>query len=141
MVVEDDVSNLKYLCAALKPYGDIIVATNGNEALELFRRFVSKGTPVDVIFLDILMPDRDGFEVEKEIRGWEEQNQIPYEQRVKVIMATGAAETNFVLKGFKLGCDLYLPKPFSLKQLAGFMKELGFQKLKDSNLPEPPLPS
>lgn len=128
MVVEDDKANRLYLCAALKPYGEVIVAANGNEALELFRRCVARSTPVDVIFLDILMPERDGFSVEEEIRQWEEQNQVPYEQRVKVILATGAAETHFVLKGFKLGCDLYLPKPFSVKQLEGFMKELGFRK-------------
>ena len=132
LVVEDDLSNRVFLEHVLKEYGQVDSAENGKVALEKFRQTYSEGGSYDLIFLDIMMPEMDGFTVESVIRQWEEEMRLPQEKRIKIVMATGLAETEHVLRGFQLGCDLYLPKPVLAPQIEGFMAEIGYEKLPKS---------
>ena len=129
LVIEDDLGNRRYLTHYLTKFGDVLEAPNGKVGIDLFLQTMAEGKTIDVVFLDVFMPEQSGHEVQQVIREWEKEHQIPYKNRVKLILATGAAETEYVLEGFRLGCDLYLPKPFTASQISGFLKEIGYLPL------------
>lgn len=79
-------------------------AANGSEAVLVCRRM-----PIDLVLLDVMMPQMDGFEACRIIR---EHSAVP------IIMLTARGEENDELQGFSLGADEYIAKPFSLRILA-----------------------
>lgn len=104
MVVEDDDDVLDLLCFALRRAGhDVLPARDGANALTTFRTRKPK-----LVLLDVHLPTMDGWEVAKQIRA---------ESNTPIIMLTGAASDDDVVKGFKIGADDYVTKPFSYKQL------------------------
>ena len=86
-------------------------AENGEEALRLF--FEHKD--VDLIILDVMMPKLNGWQVLEEIRRY---SQVP------VIMLTALAEEQDELKGFRLGVDEYVTKPFSPRVLVARVRAI-----------------
>ena len=82
----------------------VLEAENGREALEVFQR----EPDIALILLDVMMPERDGFETLKELR---------HISDVPVLMLTARAEEQDELQGFSLGADEYIAKPFSPKVL------------------------
>jgi len=86
----------------------VICAYDGAQALELFK----KENP-DLVLLDIMMPELDGFEVCRAIR---EKSQVP------IIMLTARAEESDKVFGFDLGIDDYVTKPFSTNELIARVK-------------------
>lgn len=89
---------------------NILEASNGKEAIEMFSK-----NKVDLVILDIMMPELDGFEVCKIIR---EASSIP------IIMLTAREEEDDKLLGYNLGADDYITKPFSPKVLVAKVKAL-----------------
>ena len=82
----------------------VLEAENGREALEVFQR----EPDIALILLDVMMPELDGFETLKELRRISE---------VPVLMLTARSEERDELRGFSLGADEYIAKPFSPKVL------------------------
>lgn len=72
----------------------------------------------DLILLDIMMPDMDGYDVCMRLKTDEDTKHIP------IIMLTAKGESEAVLKSHSLGADDYIVKPFSLPTLLGKMKKL-----------------
>lgn len=104
LVVEDDVALSQMLTTYLERRGfDVWVASRGREAL----RLAYKSRPALVI-LDIMMPGMNGWQACERLR---ELSDVP------IIMLTAKAEERDVLKGFQLGADDYVKKPFSLEEL------------------------
>lgn len=104
LVVEDQDQISSILAKYLTSEGyDYSIAKNGFEALEIFG-----GQEFNLILLDIMMPGINGFEVLKEIR---KISDIP------VIMLTAKQDEIDRLKGFDIGADDYVVKPFSVKEL------------------------
>ena len=89
----------------------ILEASDGRKAIDIF--FETKD--VSLILLDITMSDMDGFDVLKEIRDFSD---------VPVIMIAARRDENEELKGFALGADDYISRPFSLKVLAARTESL-----------------
>ena len=112
LVVDDSVDTVDSLAELLSLYGHrVTVALNGEEALER----VATEVP-DVVLLDMGLPRMDGPTLIKEVR----QKQ----PSLKVIFISGYAEDNF-RRRLDMDSDIhFLPKPFSLKQLAGKVKEV-----------------
>ena len=79
---------------------------NGNEALDFYR---NKNKTVDFIILDVMMPERDGFSVAKEIR--------LTNRSIPILFLTAKSMKEDKLKGFELGADDYLTKPFLMEEL------------------------
>lgn len=106
LLVVDDEENLRsMLSAALRHHGfEISVAANGREALAA----VEESTP-DLVVLDVMMPDLDGFEVCRRLRA--DNNHTP------VLFLTARDSTEDKVRGLTLGGDDYLEKPFSLEEL------------------------
>lgn len=106
LIVDD---NPKYLKDALPMYGyDVTVAEDGLEALKLISE---KGDNFDLILLDVMMPNMDGWDTLKAIRSNKKVKYIP------VIMITAVSEEQKVVSGLKIGADDYVVKPFILPNL------------------------
>jgi CheY-like chemotaxis protein len=104
LIAEDDYHTVVYLKETLKQSGiKIITAQNGREALEL----VQKGTPIDLIFMDAMMPMMTGFEATRRIK--QVNNKIP------VVILTAYVGQDSIRQAVASGCNDYLSKPLNLK--------------------------
>ena len=102
LIVDDDESQMETLIVALSEEYDILVATNGEEALA-----VAQADRPDLILLDIVMPEMDGYEVCQRLRGDERTKDIP------IIFITVMTDVNHEQKGLDLGVADYIRIPFS----------------------------
>lgn len=106
LLVEDDKNTREFICDYLESSEyEVIEACDGAEAVVLFEE--NKDT-IDLVVLDIMMPRLDGFAVCKRIRSMSDTLII-------ILSAKGEEEDN--LRGFKLGADEYVTKPFSPRVL------------------------
>lgn len=106
MIVEDTEVNIDILVDALQDEYELIVAINGSEALEL----IEEQKP-DLILLDIMMPEMDGYEVLKRLKENSTLNQIP------VILLSAITDSDSKTKGFSLGAVDYITKPFEIVEV------------------------
>jgi len=107
LIVDDVAHNLQVLCNILgKKKYKIAVARNGKQALEMMEKI----TP-DLILLDVMMPELDGFEVCQRLHSSPATRDIP------VIFLTAKIETESVVKGFEIGAVDYVTKPFNAAEL------------------------
>src|SRR3954463_6657771 len=107
LLIVDDEDNLRsMLAAALRHHGfQVSTAENGREALDLIPR-----DHPDLVLLDVMMPELDGFEVVRRLRADGD--------RTPVLFLTARDATDDKVRGLTLGGDDYLQKPFSLEELA-----------------------
>lgn len=109
LIVDD---NPKYLQDALPMYGyEVVVATDGIQALKILSKTNLKEQPIDLILLDIMMPNMNGWDTLKSIRSNEKTKHIP------IIMLTAINEEQKMVSGLKIGADDYIVKPFVLPNL------------------------
>lgn len=106
LVVEDNKLLQAYLKDILRDHFELVVAENGQEALDHLERF----TP-DLILTDVMMPVMDGWQLIERIRENMALSKIP------VIVLTAVAENSDRLKGLRLGVDDYILKPFEIEEL------------------------
>jgi two-component system OmpR family response regulator len=106
LLIVDDEDNLRsMLAAALEHHGfDVTTAENGRDALDAVAR-----VHPDLILLDVMMPDLDGFEVCRRLRAQGD--------RTPVLFLTARDATEDKIRGLTMGGDDYLEKPFSLDEL------------------------
>jgi two-component system OmpR family response regulator len=105
LVVEDDPNILELLSASLRFSGfDVRTVTSGSEAISVAREHRP-----DLVVLDVMLPDLDGFEVIRRMR--EGDNHVP------VVFLTARDATEDKIRGLTLGGDDYVTKPFSLEEL------------------------
>ena len=104
LVVDDNRNNIFLIKEVLSEqgYGNILMASSGSQAISI----IDERKP-DLILLDIMMPDMDGYEVCSILQQDEEVSDIP------VIMLTAKTTTEDLKKGFEVGAFDYIPKPFS----------------------------
>ena len=106
LIIDD---NPKFLKDALPMYGyDVTIAMDGIEALKILKE---KKEAFDLILLDVMMPNMDGWDTLKAIRKNDDTKYIP------VIMITAVSEDQKVVSGLKIGADDYIVKPFILPNL------------------------
>jgi len=105
LYVEDEVFLGKIVRESLESRGfEVVMESDGAKAVELFK----KSNP-DICVLDIMLPNKDGFEIADEIRELNEE--------VPIIFLTAKTQTDDVVKGFTLGGNDYIRKPFSMEEL------------------------
>lgn len=104
LLVDDIPSNLKILALALKDEHKIQVATNGKEAL----RIASTNPLPDLILLDVMMPEMDGYEVCQRLKENGKTNSIP------VIFVTALNDSINEEHGLSLGAEDFFRKPYSV---------------------------
>jgi two-component system cell cycle response regulator len=103
LVVDDVAANVKLLEARLSAeYFSVLTATGGREALAMCER-----SECDIVLLDVMMPDMDGFEVCRNLKS------NPVTQHIPVIMVTALDQASDRVKGLEAGADDFLTKPVS----------------------------
>jgi DNA-binding NarL/FixJ family response regulator len=114
LVVDDDLGTRLSIGDYLELSGySVLTADNGQEALAM----VEKCHP-DLMVTDIIMPGINGYEVVRRMR------QNPAFRLLPVILLTAKTKTRERVLGYESGCDLYLPKPFELEELAAAIRSL-----------------
>lgn len=105
VLVVDDEWNMRNLLRIylMKEGFEVREAATGSEALSLIKQHA-----FDVILLDVMMPDMDGWQVCKKVR---EESQVP------ILMLTARSETKDKVRGLGIGADDYLTKPFEAEEL------------------------
>lgn len=106
LLAEDEIALAKIIKDSLESRGEfqISIASNGEEALNLFRQ-----VRPDVLVLDVMMPRLDGFNLAKMIR------QI--DRQIPILFLTARSSLDDLVTGFKLGGNDYLKKPFEMEEL------------------------
>ena len=106
VLVVDDESRMRKLVKdfLIKSNYEVLEASNGEEAVDIFL----ENKDISLIILDVMMPKMDGWETCTEIRKY---------SKVPIIMLTAKGDERDELKGFELGVDEYISKPFSPKIL------------------------
>jgi two-component system sensor histidine kinase/response regulator len=107
LIVDDVPKNIQLLGSILKEENyELEFATSGKEALEWLNT-----KPFDLVLLDIMMPEMDGFEVCKRIK------ENPDTKEVSVIFLTAKADFQSIIQGFETGAVDYITKPYNRKEL------------------------
>lgn len=105
LLVEDEVMLARIVKDSLEVRGfHVTHALNGRQALQLYRDLAP-----DILVLDVMMPQLDGFSVAREIRR--------SDRRTPILFLTAKSQTADVVAGFELGGNDYLKKPFSMEEL------------------------
>lgn len=124
LIAENDFASRKFMLQFLSKYGECDITVNGTEAVDAFSIALEDGEGYDLVCLDIMMPDLDGYQVLKAIRDMEEERQIPKKEQTKVIMTTALSEGRYVTKAFGLGCVAYAGKPIDQKKFENELRKL-----------------
>jgi adenylate cyclase len=127
LVVDDATENIDVIVGLLKDQYKVKAATNGTKALKI----VNSDNPPDLILLDIMMPEMDGYEVITELKKHSSTKNIP------VIFLTGKSEASDETKGFEMGAVDYISKPFNpsiVKARVNTQIELVMQRQKTEQL-------
>lgn len=107
LVTDDEPDVLMIVQTGLEAEGyDVITATNGPDALEIAER-----EQPDLILLDVMMPNMDGFEVLGKLKDGDKTAKIP------VIMLTGLSDRSKIQQALVSGIDYYVVKPFDFDDL------------------------
>lgn len=114
LIVDDDPNILMSLEFLMRKNGyNVLIARNGTEAREL----VKENLP-DLLLLDIMMPDVDGYQICKEVKSGAKT------KHAKVIFISAKTKESDIQKGYQTGADLYITKPFATKELVKKVAEL-----------------
>lgn len=127
LLVDDNLDNLSLMRYALLEYNyDLFLATSGREAIEITER-----EEPDLILLDVMMPEMDGFETCKKIHSNDKYKNIP------IIMVTAKSDLKDLTKGFKSGAIDYIKKPYNNLELSTRVKSaLRLKKMTDELIKE-----
>ncbi|MDP9040625.1 MAG: response regulator, partial [Bacteroidota bacterium] len=113
MIVDDDVRNLFALTTAFERYNmKVVTAESGQEAIDI----LSENKQVDMLLMDIMMPEMDGYETTQKIRREHKNNNLP------IIAVTAKAMKGDREKCIEAGASDYITKPVKIDQLLSLMR-------------------
>jgi len=115
LVVDDEIGPRESLRAILKPDYQVVVATEGEQAIRAVEQ-----QPIDVVLLDLRMPGLSGVQVLEKIKA--------LDPSIEVIVVTGYASYDTVLEGLRLHAFDYIPKPFNVLHLRETVKRAATQR-------------
>ncbi len=111
LIVDDEVMIHELISEYTKSFGyETISATDGLKGLELFKKH-----PVDLVIMDVMMPELDGFNTTRQMKKIKD---------VPIIMLSARTSEADKVYGFEMGVDDYVTKPFSLKELMARIQRL-----------------
>lgn len=115
LIVEDDVRNIYALSSILEPHGTIVhIARNGREAIEFLEK--SESQPVDLVLMDVMMPEMDGITATQKIRTMKHWKRLP------IIMLTAKAMPDDQERCIRAGANDYMAKPLDVEKLLSLVR-------------------
>jgi two-component system chemotaxis response regulator CheY len=124
LIVDDDFPTRKLLNAYLSPYGACDQVVDGDEAVEAVGLALEEEEPYQLVCLDIMMPNKDGQAVLREIRAMEERYGIHGRRGVPIIMITALGDAENIMEAFKSQCEGYITKPIEREALLEKLRSL-----------------
>ena len=126
LIVDDDFYSRNMIHEILRPVGSCEIAVNGEEAIEAFRQALKRGTPYNLVCLDLLMPEMDGQQALREMRAIEKEFGVSHEAEAKIVVTTMLDDDQETHDAFFLGgATSYLVKPIDEAKLMEEVKSLG----------------
>jgi two-component system chemotaxis response regulator CheY len=128
MIVEDEEVAADLLEIMLNKQGiqEIVKATTGHQALEIFENGLENGAPFALVFLDIIMPGMDGQETLKHLRATEDEKGIAAADKAVIIMTTALTTADAMIEAlFEGNCTDYLVKPIGPAYLMEMLGSYG----------------
>jgi len=118
LIVEDDIRNIFALTSILEPRGaKVEIARNGREAIESLTQFLSgPRPPIDLVLMDIMMPEMDGFTAMREIR------KNPKWKKLPIIALTAKAMKSDQAQCIEAGANDYIAKPLDVEKLLSLIR-------------------
>jgi len=115
LAVDDEPDILTLVEKILKREGyEVVTASSGAKAISILKT----GRQIDLILLDVMMPNINGFEVSQWVRGSDSERRIP------VVFVTAKDDAGSMKEGFRAGGTVYLTKPFTTTQLVKTVSSL-----------------
>jgi two-component system, chemotaxis family, chemotaxis protein CheY len=124
LIVDDEIVPRMVITEYMQGLGLCASASHGKEAIELYKTWLQKGEPFDLVFLDIQMPEMDGQEVLRQIRQLEDTFKKIEAPRTAIVMVTALGDSENVIKAFGHQCDGYLVKPIKKENFLAKLSEL-----------------
>lgn len=122
LLVEDNPEVLRFIAEKLSRHYSVVTASNGAEALEIIN---DRNMHIDMVITDLMMPQMDGMELTRAIRGIIEVSHLP------IIILTAKNDLNSKVAGLTEGADAYIEKPFSMKHLLAQIKAIFDKRRRD----------
>lgn len=126
LIVDDDFYSRVMLHDMMRPVAECHIAVNGEEAVGAFKKALEDGRPYDLVCMDLVMPEMDGQQALREMRGYEEDLGLSDMERCKVVvisMLEDSRETNDAF--FLGGADCFLVKPIEEERFMDELRALG----------------
>ncbi len=121
LLVEDNILNQKVVTFHLRKQNyDVVSVTNWRDAMNEI-----KNNPPDLVLMDIMLPEKNGFEITADIREYEKSNDL---KQLPIIALTANTLDNDKDKCLQAGMNDYLPKPFSPEELYAVIEQFAFKQ-------------
>jgi two-component system chemotaxis response regulator CheY len=125
LIAEDDFITGQVMMEILNEYGICELAVDGAKAIDHFKQALISSEPYNVVFLDIMMPEKTGQEVLAEIKILEDERGIRGLDGVKIIMTTALDDFENIKVAFHNQCDGYIVKPIDVAKIESKLSDLG----------------
>ena len=116
LIVEDDKETLEYLKKLVRQHNQLELVAEASDKCMALQKF--RLAQPDLVLLDIMMPNVDGYQTLKKIK---ENEQM---QHTKVVFLSAKNKHSDIQKGLDMGADKYLTKPFTVKKIIEEVKEI-----------------
>ncbi|MEM6283971.1 MAG: response regulator transcription factor [Chloroflexota bacterium] len=134
MIVDDETTVREVVRSYLElEQFTVIEASTGVQALNLLREH-----PPDLLILDVMLPEIDGFSITQLLRSSDKVNHLGYDSNIPLILLTARTEESDRITGFELGADDYVTKPFSPRELVMRVKAVLRRQARTADESPPP---
>jgi len=122
LIIENDSVSVDVLYYFIKEFFECDKVTDGKEGWNKFSKAHQVSQPYGYIFLDIMMPEKDGQELLYDIRDYEKEHEL---EKCKIIMTTVLSDSETVEKSFENKCDDYITKPINKEKVLTVLERTG----------------
>lgn len=129
LIVDDEQTTRSMNVVLLNEFAECDEAVSGVEALAKVKAAYENNDPYDLILLDIVMPEMDGYVTGKSIRAYEKELGIVAAKRIKIVMVTALNTPQAAMDSFSSAQSAaYVVKPVTRESLLGVISKLGLKK-------------